>query len=84
MMMTKAQTAYANNLHGSDIGAAYIFKRTGTTWSQTAQLTPTDGSSSDNFAYDVSISGNYAIVGSTNDDDIDSNCGSAYLYQRDG
>jgi hypothetical protein len=76
--------AYANDLHGTDIGAAYIFKRTGTTWSQTAQLTPTDGSSSDNFAYDVSISGDYAIVGSQNDDDIDSNCGSAYLYQRDG
>ena len=61
---------YANDLHGSDIGAAYIFKRTGTTWSQTAQLTPTDGSSSDNFAYDVPISGDYAIAGSQNDDEI--------------
>jgi hypothetical protein len=77
--------AYAKDLNTlTDVGAAFIFKRTGTSWSQTATLTPTDGSTSDNYGYQVSISGNYAIVSSKNDDDKGIDAGSAYVYQSDG
>ncbi|KPA12838.1 PKD domain-containing protein [Candidatus Magnetomorum sp. HK-1] len=76
--------AYADDRDVSDMGSAYIFKRNGTNWSETVKLTPTDGSVSDCYGYNVSLSGDYAIVGSKNDDDKGANSGSAYLYQRDG
>ncbi len=72
--------AYIKNSH---IGAAYIFKRTGTTWSQQAILTASDGAISDEFGYSVSISGDYAIVGAYNDTDLGINqCGSAYIFEK--
>ena len=36
------------------MGAAYVFIRTGTTWSQQAKLTPADGQTYDRFGYAVS------------------------------
>lgn len=74
----------------SNAGAAYIFKRTGSTWSQQAKLTASDGGASDNFGYDVAISkdGNYAIVGAVFEDggagDPKSNAGAAYVFVRSG
>jgi hypothetical protein len=45
-------------------GAAYVFVRSGTTWSQQAQLTATDGAANDNFGTAVAIDGDTALVGS--------------------
>ena len=66
-----------------DQGSAYIFFRSGNTWTQQAKLTAADGSTDDNFGYSVSISGDYAIVGAYGDD-IGSNMnqGSAYIFVR--
>lgn len=44
-------------------GAAYIFTRTGTTWTQQARLVPSDGATFDRFGESVSISGNTVIIG---------------------
>jgi hypothetical protein len=60
-------------------GSAYIFKRSDTTWSQTAKLTATDGAAKDRFGFSVSISGNHAIVGARDDDDDGESSGSAYI-----
>lgn len=72
---------------GSNVnqGSAYIFHRTGTTWSQQAKLIASDGAASDAFGAAVSISGDYAIIGA-NSDAIGSNVnqGSAYIFQRSG
>ena len=65
-------------------GAAYIFKRSGTSWTQEAKLTASDASSSDYFGYSVSISGDYAVVGAYADDDNGSASGSAYVFKRSG
>ena len=43
-----------------------------------------DGSAQDNFGYDVSISGDTAVVGSPYDDDNGNNSGSVYIYIRNG
>jgi len=69
----------------TDQGSTYIFHRSGTYWTQQAKLTPSDGATSDNFGYSVSISGDYAIV-SAYGDAIGSNLyqGSAYIYHRSG
>ncbi|WP_019990050.1 FG-GAP repeat protein [Rudanella lutea] len=66
-------------------GAAYIFIRSGNSWTQQAKLTASDGAASDQFGYSVAISGDYAVVGANNDA-IGSNNGqgSAYIFMRSG
>ena len=75
---------YAEDAIGSNSGAAYIFKRDGNIWTQTAKLTASDGTTSDYFGYAVSISGDYAVVDSTLDDDKGTDSGSVYIFQRNG
>lgn len=66
-------------------GAAYIFVRNGTSWSQQAYLTAIDGVQDDNFGLDVSISGNLVQIGAPfHDYSAVGNEGASYLYQRDG
>jgi hypothetical protein len=71
----------------ADTGAAYIFKRDGEIWSQQVKLTPKDADAYDEFGTAVSISGEYAIIGSHYDDSANggkSNSGAAYIFKRDG
>ncbi|MBC8205908.1 MAG: FG-GAP repeat protein [Kiritimatiellales bacterium] len=68
--------------HGNHTGAAYLFERSDGTWSEVAKLTASDGVADDSFGLTVSISDDYAIVGSYNDDDNGYNSGSAYLFER--
>ena len=76
--------AYADDDNGSDSGSAYIFMRSGSTWSQQAKLLPSDGAADDRFGTSVSISGDYAIVGTPFDDDNGTDTGSAYVFVRSG
>jgi hypothetical protein len=69
---------------GYDNGSAYIFKYDGTTWVQQARLTASDGAILDIFGCSVSISGDYAIIGASGDDDKGDGSGSAYIFKRDG
>ena len=50
---------------GSGTGAAYVFVRSGTTWSQQSKLTASDAVAGGAFGGSVSIEGDYAVVGST-------------------
>ena len=65
-------------------GAAYIFTRSGTTWSQQAKIQASDAQSSDNFGFDVSISsdGGTAIVGAYLEDTGGTSAGSAYIFVK--
>jgi hypothetical protein len=66
-------------------GSAYVFVRSGTTWTQQAQLTASDGAPGDQFGWSVAISGDTAIVGSVLDDvGANGNQGSAYIFVRSG
>lgn len=70
---------------GIDQGAAYVFVRTGTTWSEQAKLTAGDGSFQDEFGTSVDVAGDVAVVGSPLDNGtagIDQ--GAAYVFQRTG
>ena len=69
---------------GIDSGSAYIFHRSGSTWSQQAKLTASDGAESDFFGGSVAISSDYAIIGARGDDDVGRNSGSAYIFRRSG
>jgi hypothetical protein len=66
-------------------GSAYVFVRTGTTWTQQQQLTASDGTTGDNFCISVALEGDTAVIGA-GADDINGNAdqGSAYVFVRTG
>jgi len=78
--------AYTDDIGGnSDQGSAYIFIRNGSTWTEHAKLTANDGQPSDFFGRGVSINGDYVIVGAqSGDNGAIINCGSAYIFIRNG
>ncbi|PXF62173.1 MAG: hypothetical protein C4B59_00750 [Candidatus Methanogaster sp.] len=61
-------------------GSSYIFTRDGTTWTEQAKITASDGAAEDVFGSSVAISGDYVVVGADHDDDVGTNSGSAYIY----
>jgi hypothetical protein len=63
-------------------GSAYVFERSGTSWTLKTKLIPDDGDTADYFGHAVAIHGDYAIVGAWWDDDNDVS-GSAYVFARD-
>ena len=70
--------------NGSDSGSAYVFMRTGTTWTEQAKLTASDGAAVDEFGVSVAIAGDTIVVGAWQDDDNGANSGSAYVFTRTG
>ena len=77
-------------------GAAYVFTRTGSTWSQQAYLKASNTDAEDAFGWAVAVSGNTIIVGAPwersnasgvngdqADDSIDA-AGAAYAFSRTG
>jgi hypothetical protein len=65
----------------SGTGAAYVFVRSGTSWSRQAQLTAADGAAGDDFGSSVAISGSTAVVGA---DGSNSQAGAAYVFTGPG
>jgi len=65
---------------GSDSGSAYVFTRSGTTWSQQAKMLAFDGAADDLFGYDVALDGHIALAGAPGDDDKGDDSGSAYVF----
>jgi hypothetical protein len=75
-----------DDIMGVNSGSVYVFTRCGTTWSQQAKLTATDGAAGDEFGYSVALSGDTAVI-TANADDSDVNgvdSGSAYVFTRSG
>ena len=75
-------------------GAAYIFLRTGVTWTQQAYLKASNTGAGDNFGAAVALKNNLAIIGAPGEDSATSavngdgsnnaaeNSGAAYIYSR--
>jgi hypothetical protein len=70
--------AYRDN---SEAGASYVFVRSGTTWSQQAELTASDAAENDFFGYSVALSGTTALIGAYGKN---SGAGAAYVFVRSG
>jgi FG-GAP repeat len=68
------------NVWGTQQGAAYIFHRSGTTWTMQEQLIPIRVQMNDNVGCSVSIAGDYAIVGSYN---ADGGTGAVNIYRKE-
>jgi trimeric autotransporter adhesin len=85
----------ANDI-GFQSGAAYVFVRTGSTWSQQAYLKASNTGIGDNFGWSVAISGDTVVVGAdlegsnatgvngNQDDNSALGSGAAYVFVRSG
>jgi len=79
-----------------DSGAAYIFVRNGTAWTQQAYLKASNTGSNDFFGTSVAVSGDFVIVGANGEDsnaigvngdgtdNLASSAGAAYVFAREG
>jgi hypothetical protein len=69
----------------ADQGTVYVFVRSGTTWTQQAELTASDGAVDDELGSNVSVSANTLVAG-TPSKTVGSNAhqGTAYVFVRSG
>jgi len=77
-------------------GAAYVFVRSGTTWTQQAYVKASNTGAGDNFGGSVAVSGDMVVIGATgeggnaagvNGDEVDNSAtyaGAAYVFVRSG
>jgi hypothetical protein len=70
--------AYAS---ASGRGAAYVFARSGSSWTEERKLVASDGAPDDRFGYAVALSDDHALVGAPTNDAAR---GAAYVFARDG
>jgi len=76
--------AYWDDDKGDYSGSAYVFTRTGGTWTQQAKLVPADGTADDWFGSSVAVDGDTVVVGAHLDDDKGIDSGSVYVFVRTG
>lgn len=76
--------AASDDNFGKDSGSAYIYKFDGSNWIEETKLIASDGREYEYFGNSVAIFDNIAVVGSFKDEDIASECGSAYTFRNDG
>lgn len=76
----------SDDSNGSSSGSAYIFVRSGTTWTQQAKLLADTPTAYDHFGNQVALSGSRAVVNAIYDDVAgpSTNDGAAYVFLRNG
>ncbi|WP_345739054.1 IPT/TIG domain-containing protein, partial [Prosthecobacter algae] len=86
----------SSNNTATEAGAAYVFTRSGTTWTQQAYLKANNHGPDDRFGSDVAVSGDTAVIGAPFEDsnattvngsganNTASNAGAAYVFTRSG
>ena len=72
------------NEGATNSGAAYVFVRNGTNWSQQAYLKASQVFSGDGFGWSVAVSGDTVVVGANHEDSIAVEAGAAYVFVRSG
>ena len=55
--------AFFDDDFGTRSGSAYVFKRSGSTWTQQARLLASDGMENDWFGVSISLDGEHAVIG---------------------
>jgi LPXTG-site transpeptidase (sortase) family protein len=74
-----------NGEDAPDMGAAYVFSRSGDQWQQDTKIEPEDGIEGDNFGNALSIVGSRIVVAaSAKDIGLVSNAGKVYSYYHSG
>jgi hypothetical protein len=70
--------------HAGVIGAAYVFVRSGATWSLQQKLVALDGEADDGFGEAVALDGDTAVIGAPSAAANGTSSGSAYVFSRIG
>ena len=67
-------------------GKVFIYTRSGSTWTEQASVTASDGASADNYGWHISMNGagDRLLVYAKYDDDTYDSSGSIYVYTRSG
>jgi hypothetical protein len=65
-------------------GTVFVYTRTGTTWTEQAQLVSSDPEVTDGFAGSVSLDGDTLAAGARSQDGAETNSGAAYVFVRNG
>jgi len=65
-------------------GAAYVFVRRGTTWTQQAYLKASNTAEQDGFGASVAVSGDTVVVGAPNESSMVLGGGAVYVFVRNG
>ncbi len=65
-------------------GAVHVFRLFGDEWFYEQKLTAFDAAVGDHFGEDVALSGNVLIAGAFENDDLGTDCGSAYVFRYNG
>jgi hypothetical protein len=78
--------ATGEDANGNNAGAAYVFIRSGTTWTEQQKIVSTDIQANDYFGYSAALSndGTYAVVGAYGEDSGGNEAGAAYVFIRSG
>ncbi len=77
-------SAYLQDDRGVDAGIVYVFRNSGTTWTEETKLFAADTAASDFFGQALDIEGARIIVGAPGNNDAGPYTGSAYLFEFDG
>ncbi len=78
------------SVSGSNTGAAYVFVRSGTVWTEQAKLIASDGSDDDKFGHAVAIDGDTVVIGAEYAQELGDGVhetnppGAAYVFVRSG
>jgi uncharacterized protein (DUF2147 family) len=82
---TAVVAAVGDDGAGADSGSAYVFVRSGSTWTEQAKLVASDGAAADSFGTWVDVDGDTIVVGAAGDNEgADFNTGAAYVFTRSG
>lgn len=81
---TMAAGAWHHDANGKPSGAAYLYTRVGTAWTQQTKLTATGTAPKDAFGNAVALHQNTLVVGAPYDDTKGTDAGAAHVFVRSG
>jgi hypothetical protein len=76
--------AHGDDDNGSRSGSSYVFAFDGDTWAEKVKVRASDAAEGDALGGAVSVSGDVAVIGATQDDDNGDASGSAYIFAPSG
>ncbi len=76
--------AYWADAPGYQSGAAYVFRRTGSLWTEEAKITASDGVAGDDFGVSVAVDGATVVVGANQEGELGAAAGAAYVFVNPG
>jgi len=74
--------AYGNSDGGDETGAAYLFSRSGGSWTEQTKLRPTDLAAGDRFGVSVATDEGTTVVTADGDGTAGENTGAAYVFRE--